>query len=490
MTRTLYSIHVEQPPLARLSATAARQPAAGWPVVLGIALCAVAGGLLIAFAGENALYLMLALIGSAFILFDYRIGVVLLILLFPVSRSALFPHALMGVTGLNPLNVLMVATLVAALLRVLPDGAWRRLLPAPLVALYLLPLTVAAVLGVRHVDEMIAVTVTEHVELLNTPGTYLREMLFKPAMLPVFALLVAAAVAQSGRVERFLAPAVVSIWVMGAMVVVYFLQSGVSLGVLAGASERGFLSELGMHANELGRLYAVAYALLLYMLAATGSPGLRLVLLASIAVVVAALVLTFSRSAFLALVIVTALFFAERLSVRTLAFAAVLAIVAVVAIPAAVVDRATAGFGQGWDAITAGRLDGLWLPLWPEMLQTPPWGRGHGSILWSEAMHNGTILATTHPHSAYLEAWTDLGPVGLALVLGYFFHAWRGLRRLGRDAALSGPLRGFFQGAAAGLLCFLLIGVVDSSLMPKPEQAFLWLAIGLMYGVRAGRDTP
>ena len=50
------------------------------------------------------------------------------------------------------------------------------------------------------------------------------------------------------------------------------------------------------------------------------------------------------------------------------------------------------------------------------------------------------------------------------------------------DPALSPTMRGFYQGAAAGLLSFLIAGVTDSSLLPKAEQAFLWLAIGMMYG--------
>jgi hypothetical protein len=67
----------------------------------------------------------------------------------------------------------------------------------------------------------------------------------------------------------------------------------------------------------------------------------------------------------------------------------------------------------------------------------------------------------------------------------YFFHVWRRLGALSLDAALSAELRGFYQGAAAGLASFLIAGIVGSSLTPVPEQAFLWLAIGMMYGQRA-----
>src|SRR6266705_842445 len=54
-------------------------------VFAGIALLGAFWGSLVAVAELNALYLCVALIGCAFILLDFRIGVVLLILLMPIS---------------------------------------------------------------------------------------------------------------------------------------------------------------------------------------------------------------------------------------------------------------------------------------------------------------------------------------------------------------------------------------------------------------------
>src|SRR5689334_8772460 len=67
-------------------------------------------GLVVALAGINALILCASLVGCIFILRDFRIGVVLLILLVPISRSTVFPHEVLGVTGLNPLNLLLLGT--------------------------------------------------------------------------------------------------------------------------------------------------------------------------------------------------------------------------------------------------------------------------------------------------------------------------------------------------------------------------------------------
>jgi O-antigen ligase len=277
----------------------------------------------------------------------------------------------------------------------------------------------------------------------------------------------------------------ISIWVMGLMVVVFVVMSGVGINVLGLSTSREFLSPLGLHANELGRLYAIASALLLFTWAESENARLKLMLFASMALVVIALVFTFSRGAFFGFMVVNLLFLLWRRNAKTLMFIGLLAGLALFALPEAVYQRVADGYGSGLDAISASRVGMLWLPLMPEMLRSPVYGNGIGSILWSDAMRRGagvSILLVTHPHNAYLQAFFDMGVAGLLLLCAYFFHVWKRFRALGRDAALSPDLRGFYQGAAAGLVSFLISCIADSSLTPVPEQAFLWLAIGMMYG--------
>src|SRR5947208_2334692 len=71
------------------------------------------------------------------------------------QRWRAFPHELLGITGLNPLNLLLIATLGSYLLQALSDGTIRRFLPAPLLWLYVVPILVAGVNGSRHVGDMV-----------------------------------------------------------------------------------------------------------------------------------------------------------------------------------------------------------------------------------------------------------------------------------------------------------------------------------------------
>ena len=457
----------------------------------GIALLGVIWGFVVAVGELNALYLCVSLIGCVFILRDFRIGVVLLILLLPISRSHVFPHTMLGITSLNPVNLLLVGTLFSFLLHGLFDGSLRRFVPRPLFWLYIVPILIAGVLGSRHVGEIPPFLFKTLVDFDNVTG-YFRDLVVKPLVMVLFALLVGAAVSRSEKPEKFLIPTLISMWIMVSLVFVFVLLYGTSLREMGSSESREFLSALGMHANELGRLYAAAYALLLFTWVESKSPGFRLALLASMGLVTVALVLTFSRGAFLEFILVNVLFLIWRRNAKTLILFGVLAAGALLLLPDAVYDRVTTGFGRGFGsgsvAISAGRIEYIWLPLLPEVPRSPIYGNGLGSILWSEAMRRGagvTMLAVGHPHNAYLQALLDMGIAGLILLCAYFVHVWKGFRALSVDPALSPTLRGFYLGAAAGLASLLISYATDSSLRPGPEQSFLWLAIGMMYGQHA-----
>jgi hypothetical protein len=451
-----------------------------------LALCMV-WGLAVALAEYNALILCFALTACIFILIDFRVGVILLITLMPISASSVFPHAMAGITGLNPLNLLLAATLGSYFLQRLSEEGRKRVVPKRLLWAYVGPIAVAGLIGAFHVGEIAPYFHMNDLIEFSSAGGYLRDLLLKPLFWVLFALLTGTAVARSKRPEWFFIPALVSIWLMGLLAVVYFLLSGYSVSMLAGAGAREFLSPLGMHANDLGRLYAIAYALLLFTCAETRDAFLRSVLVASMAVVAIALVLTFSRGALFGFVVVNVLFLLSRRRPATWIAGCAVAVAGLWLLPDAVYERMTLGFDTDLNAVSAGRLETIWLPLLPELARSPIIGNGLSSILWSDAMNMGTMLQVDHPHNAYLRAVLDMGIVGLSLLLACFLYVWGEFRRLGRDTALDPAQRGFYAGAAAGLASFLIAGIAGSSLTPVPEQSFLWLAVGMMYGQRAGR---
>src|SRR4051812_31609086 len=117
-------------------------------LVLGsLFLVAACWGCAVAVAELDALFVGVSLLMCIFIFFEFRIGIILLIILMPISASYFFPHGIAGIVGLNPLNLLLIGTLGSCLLHGSSTGGFVRLAPSSLLWLYVLPMIVAALLG-------------------------------------------------------------------------------------------------------------------------------------------------------------------------------------------------------------------------------------------------------------------------------------------------------------------------------------------------------
>src|SRR5256712_4923715 len=360
-----------------MSAATSRLPAERGPGlalgVVGLGLFGVVCGVGLAVGELQALVASLTVLACFAVLADSRIGAVLLLVMLPVEGSYLFPHSVFGVTGLNPLNLVLAATLVSYLVR---GHGLKTFLPKPLGWFFVLPIVIAGLLGTRHVDEVHPYFYEIEIIHFTDALGYLRDVLLKPMLMVVSALVIAQAVAKSKKVENFLVPLIVAVWVMSVMAIGYVVAEGVSIGALALTSSRTFFSALGMHANDLGRLYAVAYALLLFTWGETKDARLKTILLLTMGVLTMALLFTFSRGAFVGWVGVNVLFLVWKFNAKTIGVAALAGGAGLALMPGAVVSRMSLGLVGGGDVneFSAGRVEEIWLPLLPELFKSPLWG--------------------------------------------------------------------------------------------------------------------
>src|SRR5436853_6883213 len=103
---------------ARLPAQGGKSGGPGLALgVVGLGLFGVACGIGQALGELQALVASLTILGCLAVLAAFRIGAVLLVVMLPVEGSYIFPHRVFGVTGLNPLNMVLLATLVSYLIR-------------------------------------------------------------------------------------------------------------------------------------------------------------------------------------------------------------------------------------------------------------------------------------------------------------------------------------------------------------------------------------
>ncbi|MBK4739035.1 O-antigen ligase family protein [Noviherbaspirillum pedocola] len=455
-------------------------------VVVGAALAAALMGAGIVLLNPALTMMLAALLAlCSYIIFDFRVGVVLTSLIIPLYETSFFPHQMFGITGANPFNLLILATTASYLLRRMKREAPYRLIPKRMLWLYLVPIGLASLHGAMHVHEIpfAALAAKDILFFTDIPG-YLRDNLIRPLMLVLYALLLAAAIRDSKRPALFLIPYLLSIWMLaGLMVVTAILRTGGNPAAIA--TDRQLLTEsMGMHANELGLFFNISYAVLLFSLGKVRGKLARLAYIASIGMVVAATLMTFSRGAFVGTAVVTVLFLLSRRKFYVIVIGVVLLGASVPLLPEAIRERALVGIeDRNVNVIAAGRTDKIWLPLLDFALEDPVLGHGLAATLWSEPMKKDPTFDVGHAHNAYLNTFLDMGAVGLVILLGFFILQLREFRQLGRDASIAPLLQGVFQGAAVAVIVLFVQGMTDDRLTPTASQISLWFVIGMSIGM-------
>ncbi|MYM32530.1 hypothetical protein GTP58_29775 [Duganella sp. CY15W] len=456
---------------------------------IGILLFATLIGMLTALgAGLPLIAVLILLCGMVATMFDFRVGVMLVVLMMPLAATVLMPRQMLGVPGFTPLNAVLVCTLAAAIgayligRRPLPPVAWR--LYAPM----LLLLALGSYIGSSKVSLIAAHYFIASPTMYTTAKAYYLAELIKPMLILAAVWLLSAAVAQSKQPQRWVALVGVSIVLLPVLVFLAAALSGLSLSEMATPAARTFLNATGLHANELAVVLLPAYTAALFMMPAYRSPAGKLWGLAVMGATVGALLLTFSRAAFLGAILTTFTFFFLRRSYRYIFMGVLVFAVVAVTLPESFVERATQGMGQRGtigahnDPLTAGRVGGIWLPLLPEIQRHIVLGDGINSTLWSAPARQG-LVREGHPHNAYLRLLKDHGIVGIPLIGYFLLQVWRLYRRLARDETQPPLVRGYFNGMSVALLVFFVQCLSGSRLIFEQLHVFYWLAIGIGLGL-------
>ncbi len=428
--------------------------------------------------------LLLALLGSAMAIINLRAGVWLSVVLLPFSATELMPRQMLDITGLNPLNIILAATLASFILSMAIRPASVRLPRLPVAFLVYIGLLFAgAAAGLFYIDLAPSLPVGNGRVQELTPKKYLFEELFKPLIIVVIALLSAGIVRDDRSARKLVMAIAIALGLLGAIIIGYQLTSGVNLSEMASSKSRQMLSWIGMHANDLGHLCNLGFVLMLFSFMGSSSRFTRWVFALSAVLGGTAAALSFSRSAFLGLIVVGSYLLISRRRFMDFFLALTAVAIIILLLPDAFIERAATGIeSKNTYAITAGRLDGIWAPLFPEFLDSPLWGHGLSSTLWSEL--NRPYFVVGHPHSAYLQVLLDFGILGAALVAAFWFKMWSTFSALHR--CHSDPFwRAFFEGAMLAVVVVLVQGLSGQRFVPWFPHTFVWLAFGIALGMYA-----
>lgn len=414
---------------------------------------------------------------------DFKYGILIAIVLLPLSSTYLLPKEMFGVTGLNPLNVTLALSIsVLVLTRIVFPGKIR--IPGlPLQFwLYVGVLAVATLQGAFHVSSIPAYFKELQIINFDSVGGYVIDIFLKPMIILIVAVMLAVVMNNSRRPVLYLFPLFFSSIMLPVSVIAYVANSGFSLSALASSDAREFLSVTGLHANELGLMFNMAFALAIFSFFGASSTVVKCMLGLTCVILLGAITLTFSRGAYVGLLVVVGYVLYTRRRFGSMLVIFLLVAAGAFFMPEAVTERAATGLASGSvDDISAGRVDGIWLPLLPEVISSPIIGHGFDSILWSESAHQRAILAVGHTHSAYLGTLLNFGCVGSIIFFLFFRHMWHVFKMLAEDMPET-IWRAFFRGAMACILLLLIQGLTDDSFTPSRTQPFLWLAYGMAIG--------
>lgn len=446
-------------------------------LIVAAAVFALFAGLGLAVVGGLGLLVLVPVVAAVLIVYDYRIGVVVLALIIPLSGSMFVPRA----EGLNPYTYVTAAAVAGLMLRKFSGPS--RLVWPPRILLYcfVLPLGVGFFLGLPHLGEGARNLLKIDPGAVLDTIAYLKQFIHKPLVLLLFACLLANAIVDSKQPGRF----VVLFAVSASMVVIYVMLftwfSGVSWG-----AHRLVINKAGMHYNAYGQLFALAFGPLLYVAFSERGPW-RLFFGCAAMIVFVGLVLNFARAGMLAALITLAILLWQRRSLGVAVSLVCLVAIVFLGAPDEWRSRmlqgsdevATSYSGERYEALTSGRVQG-WLDLAPDVALSPLYGRGMLSTLWSTAVTQG-LYASNHPHNMYLQLLLDVGLLGAMLVLYFFYRMLRRMRELSRDEGMEPRLRAFFAGSFASYAGVLALAVTGWDWYPTHEQGFLWFSLGFVF---------
>jgi len=419
------------------------------------------------------------------VLRDYRFGVVILLLLLPFSESHLLPRF----SGFNSIAYLTLATVFSFSIRQFASHRPWLLFPSWVWLLFVAPVTVSLLMGVRHVDQVPNYMVNLELFTQTEPARYIKDLYVYPMITLLWVVFLMHALRDSKRPEGFIYAYAISALLPAVAVLIVAATSGLSLQVLTSGSfaSRQYLSSIGMHANELGILLGSAFCIILFSAPAASKPILRLLLWAILSIVSLALLLTFSRGAFLSALISVLAFVIMSKGSRLTKFSTLFMIgVIIAALGGALMDR----ISEGWkgsaatetraEAVSASRTV-IWKALLPEVERSPFIGSGLSSTVWSSAAH--ARIFPTHPHNLYLEILLDMGFVGLLLLLGFYYRFLTSMNHAYKNPAISSEMSGFLKGGFWALITYHISAIANGHYMPVAENTLLWgcLAFALFY---------
>jgi len=400
------------------------------------------------------------------------------------------PHAMLGILGLNPWNVLVANVMLSWLV-----NRKRDVIPVkqPLsfrVALFCY-VSVILVSCLRLLSRADAIPSHLPHEIVTEFGLNSVKWL-----LPIFPLFDGCTTRK--RAMLGLACVLGTYLALALQVIKVMPVGAVVHGGMSGRAARVLLRYTGYYRVDLSVMFAGAAWGVLACLALFQRRSMKLALLGATAVIMLAQALTAGRGGYLAWVGVGAILAVLRWRRGLLLIP--IAVVAIGALLPGVKNRVFFGVGRSegpvieeetdMSVVSAGRT-AMWPYVIDKIAESPLTGYGRRAMDTTELDEvSRDVLGERHilPHNAYLEVLLDNGIIGFLLFMPIFLIACR--RAVSTFRAGGDPLFVAVGGTAAALLLAQLIGGLTGQVFyPREGAVPMWGAIALMLRVSVERQA-
>ncbi|MBM4439384.1 MAG: O-antigen ligase family protein [Candidatus Rokubacteria bacterium] len=247
----------------------------------------------------------------------------------------------------------------------------------------------------------------------------------------------------------------------------------------------GYESPLAVNPNDLALTMNILIGLAIGLLPVLRSRGKRLLLIAGMGIMVAGVIVSFSRSGFVTLGVVGAFWAARRLRERggrALPSIALVVLVVVLAVPAGYSDRLATIVHT--EADTTGSADERWQTMMTAVhliAERPVLGYGLGNNLHVSVDRGGL---SREAHNAYLKLGAELGVAALVVYVLFLFSsigAARAVRKFFRAREDGWELGRLAGGVELALIAF----AVGAFFSPVPYHFYAYYPAGLAVAIFA-----
>lgn len=395
----------------------------------------------------------------------------ILILIMPFSATSLFDMQIMGVPGLKLINILFVMTFFSFIHAKRPVDVQlnEKLFIIGTIALLL----IAVIRSVPHIP-LFNIIWSEHYSI----NRYFQSFLLKPIIYLSPFIYLSLFISDRRILRKILRIYIVSMVLLSTFLLGLYIFNAPDKANFESVRESLSVA-MHLHGNNLATIYTISFPIFLSVFFIRKS----ILSLTGLILVVITIGILYSRTAYFLIVLSTVLYLLISKRPKFIPFVLFIGILLSVFIPHSITQRAITGL-QSKDRyeISAGRIDGIWIPLMQEISKSPKnvlIGRGRHAILFSKAHNSGIIYRTGHAHNMYLDILLDTGLIGLMFFLGFFLFYLRKYLIHVKKLDLLIEDREMLYGVIVSIICFLIAGMTGRSFFPTLPNYPIWLALAI-----------